>query len=203
MYEIVTTHKQQKKFKKTWEYFCEKYCWINDPYAADGIRYNLISQNRRMRIIRKRVIGTIEFIPYNPYNPHSTVEGRHPFSKLIEIKSNIDYVWEIDKLCIHEDFQRAGNFETFIHIMYDHIQRYKARYYVALIEKRLYRLIKFYYGYGVEKTGSELEGPASSLIPVLIDVEKIVRNDKYVEELIQARKQPESTLTFKSRTSTH
>ncbi|MFG6149963.1 hypothetical protein [Halobacillus sp. B23F22_1] len=203
MYEIVKTPKQQKRFEKTWEYFCEKFCWINDPYAADGIRYNLISKNKRMRVIRKRVIGTVEFIPYNPTNPHSTVEGRYPFSKLNEITSNLDFVWEIDKLCIHEDFQRAGNFEVFMHIMYDHILRYKAKYYVALIEKRLYRLIKFYYGYGVERTGSELAGPASTLIPVMIDVEKIVTKEKYVEKLIQTGKQPENSLPSKRKTFTH
>ncbi|MEB3103246.1 hypothetical protein [Ferviditalea candida] len=52
--------------------------------------------------------GTVEFIPYDPFNPYSTVEGPHrcEFSKLDEIRLNQQLVWEIDKLCMHEKYQR-------------------------------------------------------------------------------------------------
>src|SRR5690625_3744934 len=108
MYELVKTSCQQKQFEKTWEYFCTKYDWLNDPYAKDGQRYNLIT-HQGFIYKRKKAIGTIEFIPYDPTSKSSTVEGtdRFEFSKYDEIKLNQDYIWEIDKLCIRSEERRV------------------------------------------------------------------------------------------------
>lgn len=128
MYEIVKTSRRQKQFAMTWEYFCEKYGWYNDPYAKEGIRYNLLLPGRR-----KKVLGTNEFIPYNPQNPNSTVETHYPFSSFKEIQVNQNKVWEIDKLCIHKKYHRQGYFENFMNVFYDHALTHKPKYYVALI----------------------------------------------------------------------
>ncbi|WP_431800792.1 hypothetical protein [Halobacillus andaensis] len=189
MYEIVNTSGQQKKFEKTWEYFCKKFNWVNDPYALNGIRYNLLLPGNNRIFRRRKVIGTIEFIPYDPANPPSTVEGRYKFSTHKEIQSHQQKVWEIDKLCIHETYQRKGNFESVLHILYDHAMTHYPKYYVALMEKRLYRMVKFYYGYGVEKKGEELLGPTSSLVPVIIDVEQITSRQEYLEKLIGKKRE--------------
>src|SRR5690625_3371667 len=159
MYERVKTRRQQKKFEKTWEYFCKKYNWYNDPYAKDGNRYNLLLHKRQFYKPRE-VIGTIEFIPYDPNNPNSTVEGKHRFeySKLSNVIKYEKRIWEIDKLCIHEAYQRKGYFSLLVHIIMEHASKNNTKYYLALIEKKFYRMLKISFGSIVEQQGSPLVG---------------------------------------------
>ncbi|MBS4209141.1 hypothetical protein [Bacillus sp. FJAT-50079] len=182
MYEIVKSSRQQKKFAHTWEYFCEKYGWHNDPYAKNGVRYNLLSSNNR-----KRVIGTVEFIPYDPNNPHSTVEGRMRFSEFEGVKLHQQRVWEIDKLCLHQDYQRRGYFENFMPVFYDHVQSHKPKYYIGLMEKRFFRMLRISFRLGIEQKGAEFVGPSTTLIPVLFDVEKMMENEEMVRRLFKAQ----------------
>lgn len=186
MYELVKTSRQQKKFEKTWEYFCAKYDWLNDPYAKDGKRYCLIL---RQGIIykRKKTIGTIEFIPYNPNNKDSTVEGpdRFHFSKYDEIKLNKDYTWEIDKLCIHQDYQRQGYFHNFMHVIFHHATENHTKYYLSLMEQKLYRMLKFMLGSFIEQKGEPLVGKTTSLIPTVIHIENILNDTEKTRKLLQ------------------
>lgn len=144
---------------------------MNDPYAVNGCRYNLLY--RKGRIYRtKKVIGTIEFIPYDPKNLNSTVEGpaKFRFSKFDEIRSHQNQTREIDKLCIHKDFQRRGYFQIFMHILYDHATKNNPKYYLALIEKKFYRMLRISYGSNVKQKGEAHVGPTSALIPTVIDI---------------------------------
>lgn len=177
MYEIVRTTKQQKLFEFTWEYFCFKYGWLNDPYAKTGIRYNLLHR----KIVIKgqpKVIGTVEFIPYFHNNPETTVEGpgKFEFFKLEEIKSNPGRVWEIDKLCIHKDHQKQGYLNVFMHVFHDHALKHQPKYYIALIEKKFFRALRISYGLAVEQKGEPIIGPGTSLIPVMFDIDKIMQD---------------------------
>ena len=183
MYEIVRTARQQRQFECTWEYFCRKYHWYNDPYAENGIRY-LITLPRQRIWSRKKVIGTIEFIPYDPNNPYSTVERRFEFSRYEDIMANRDRVWEIDKLCLHQDYQRKGYFHHFADIFLDHAARFKPKYYVALIEKRFYRMLRIVYGFHLEQRGNPLVGESTELVPMLFHIEAFqsdIREKKQME----------------------
>ncbi|WP_156187614.1 hypothetical protein [Peribacillus loiseleuriae] len=186
MFKIVKSSRQQKEFEDTWEYFCDMYGWYNDPYAKSGIRYNLLLPNKQ-----KKVIGTIEFIPYDPTNPDSTVEGRFPFSFDEEIAVNQNRIWEIDKLCLHKDYHRQGYFENFMHVFYDHAKRHSPKYYIALIEKRFFRMLRISFGLGVEQKGEALIGSSTALIPVVFDVEKIMQDDENVRRLLEAKWAPD------------
>lgn len=186
MYERVKTRYQQKKFEEIWEYFCTKYDWLNDPYAKNGQRYNLIT-HQGFIYKRKKAIGTIEFIPYDPTSKNSTVEGpdRFEFSKYNEIRLNQDHIWEIDKLCIHQDYQRQGYFRTFMHILYHHATENQTKYYLSLMEHRLYRMLKFMLGAFIEQKGEPLVGPTTSLIPTVIHVEKILEDKEKTRKLLE------------------
>lgn len=185
MYELVKTRRQQRKFEKTWEYFCAKYNWHNDPYAKDGQRYNLIISEGNF-YKRKKVIGTIELIPYDPNNKNSTVEGpdRFRFSKCDDIRLNKDRIWEIDKLCIHKSYQRQGYFRNFLHIIFYHATENHAKYYLALIEHKLYRMLKFILGSSIEQKDDPIAGSTTSLIPVVIHIEKVLNDQEKTSKLL-------------------
>lgn len=179
MYELVKTSKQQKDFENTWEYFCEYYGWYNDPYALNGVRYNLLLPG----MFRKQVIGTVEFIPYDPKNKNSTVEGKFSFSSIKEIKENQQRVWEIDKLCLHKDYHRQGYFNNFMEVFYEHAKVYRPKYYIGLMEKRFFRMVRILFQIEVEQKGEALVGPTTALVPVMIDIEKIINDEKISKRL--------------------
>lgn len=178
MYEIVKTSRQLKAFKNTWEYFCKKHRWINDPYSENGVRYNLIINKNNYLFKKKTVIGTIEFIPYDPNNPNSTVEGKFNFSKFNDILLYQKRTWEIDKLCIHENYQGKGYFQQFLHVFLDHFKQYQPKYYLALIEEKLFIKLKNYYGVDVIKMGEGFIGHDTKLIPMLFDIEQLMIAEK-------------------------
>ncbi|CAG9620757.1 hypothetical protein [Sutcliffiella rhizosphaerae] len=187
MFEIVKNSKQQKAFQQTWEHICEKQDWYNDPYARNGVRYNLLHIERKVIFSKKKVIGTIEFLPYDPLNPQSTVEGpsKYEFSKLEKVKLHQDRTWEIDKLCLNEAYQRKGNFPLFIHIFYDHIQKHNPKYYIGLMEKKFFRMVRIIFGIGLEQPGDELCGSTTSLIPVIFHIEKLMEDKEKVEHFLR------------------
>lgn len=186
MYVLVKNTRQQKEFQATWETVCRKQNWYNDPYAIDGVRYILFHPLKKV-FVRKRVIGTIEFLPYNPNNPFSTVEGpgKFEFSKIEEIQHNINRTWEIDKLCLGEAYQRQGYFKNFILVFYDHIIKYQPKYYIGLMEKKFFRMIRMVFGIAIEQPGQELKGPTTSLVPIILDIEKLITNKKRVEMILR------------------
>ncbi|MGM8364836.1 GNAT family N-acetyltransferase [Virgibacillus sp. W0181] len=173
MYELVQTKQQQKQFANTWEYFCKKYNWVNDPYAQEGIRYNLINKSH---FRKKQVIGTVEFAPYKPNNPNSTVEaaGKIDFSQYDLLQVMKGHIWEIDKVCIHEDYQRKGYFPTFLRITLDHAKKYGPVYYFGLTEKRLFRMLRMMLGSIVEQYGEALVDSNTTLVPTVVHIEKLM-----------------------------
>lgn len=185
MYELVRTTRQQKRFEKTWEYFCEKYDWMNDPYAQNGQRYNITVQQGFI-YKRKKTIGTIELIPYDYNNKDSTVEGpdRFEFSKYHDIRLYQSNIWEIDKLCIHQDYQRQGYFHNFMHIIFHHATKNQVKYYLSIMEQKLHRMLKFLLGPFIEQKGEPLVGPTTSLIPTVIHIEEILNDKEKISKLL-------------------
>lgn len=192
MFEIVLSLNQQKTFENTWEYFCELYGWYNDPYSTGGLRYLLLLPSHS-----KTVIGTIEFIPYDEENPNSTVEGHFQFSKIEKVKEHKERVWEIDKLCLHKDFQRNGHFEGFLEIFYHHAQEYRPKYYIGLMEKRFFRMVRIIFGVYIIQVGKEIEGETTILIPVVLDMEKIMNNEKMALNLFNKGFKHKNTFNIK------
>ncbi|MBD3107660.1 GNAT family N-acetyltransferase [Bacillus sp. AGMB 02131] len=179
MFEIVKTQKQQKQFEQTWEYFCEKNNWYNDPYTKSGIRYLMMHPEDSTK-----AIGTVEFVPYSPNNPESTVERHYSFSSFPEITSNEGRVWEVDKICIHKDYQSKGLFVQFFPIFHQHALENKPKYYIALMEKKFYRMVRILFGLSVKQIGEEQLADTTVLIPVVLDIEAIMNNTSKVKQLL-------------------
>ncbi|GGE30578.1 hypothetical protein GCM10011391_06560 [Pullulanibacillus camelliae] len=182
MYQRVTTARQQKAFAKTWEYFCRKYGWLNDPYAKKGMRYNLLLDKSTF-FQRKKVIGTVEFIPYDPNNPESTIEPHCPFSDDEGIRLHQARTWEIDKLCIHEDFQKKGHFNQFIAIFFAHMKATQPKFYIGLMEEKFFRMLRMSFGLKVVQQKEKIVSPQTTLVPILFDVEQFLSDSKRVDHL--------------------
>lgn len=187
MYVEVKTKEQQKAFQRTWEFFCQKYAWHNDPYAENGIRYLLLAPDCSRNSL-EHVVGTIEFIPYDPRNRNSTVEGRCRFSQYNDIAQHQDRTWEIDKLCIAEEYQRKGFFKQFMPIFHDHAKQYKPKYYLSFMDKKLFRMLRISFGLAMEQRGTEQIGPANSFVPAVIDIERLLQNRAHVKQLLRSSK---------------
>lgn len=186
MYQRVVTAKQQKSFAQTWEYFCLKHDWHNDPYAPNGERYNVMLPKKSW-IDRTKVIATIEFIPYDPQNPYSTVEGegRESFTAYEEIMEHQGRTWEIDKLCIHEHYQRQGYFQEIVRIILSHATCHQPKYYIALIERKLYRMLRILFGIHIEQKGSSVKGVDTELVPMLFNIEALLQDERAVQAMLQ------------------
>ena len=184
MYEIVNSKKQQKDFEQTWEYFCKKNNWFNDPYTKSGIRYLIKNPQKR-----KNTIGTIELVPYSPTNPESTVERHHSFANYEEITAHQGRVWEIDKLCLHKDYHRQGYFIHIIDVLYTHALEHKPKYYIGLMEKKFFRMVRIVYGVRVIQRSEELVYDKSILVPIMLDIESIIRNETKLAELLSLQKE--------------
>ena len=179
MFEIVTTKKQQKQFETTWEYFCGKFGWVNDPYTANGIRY-LIQHPENP----KKVIGTIEFTPYSPNSKSSTVEKHFAFSSIEMIMQHQARIWEIDKLCLHKDFHRMGLFREFLFICYHHAIQHQPKYYVGMMEKKFFRMARIVLGLKVIQLGEEQGSSRNALVPIILDVEAIMQDENLLKKLL-------------------
>ncbi|NMH75310.1 hypothetical protein HF078_19710 [Bacillus sp. RO2] len=186
MYEQVLNRKQFKSFQNVWEPICKKQRWLNDPYAPDGVRFNLLlPQEKLFFVLKKReVIGTVEFLKFNPKSPYCTVEGhnKYKFSVLEEIVNNQDKVWEIDKLCLKEAYQGRIYFSYFFHVFLDHIITYQPKYYIGLMEKKFYLMIKARFGRAIELK-EEIKGPGTSLMAVMFDVERAMKDSVKMKAL--------------------
>ena len=183
LYEVVTSKKQQKQFEQTWEYFCEKNNWFNDPYTKSGIRYLLKNPTNI-----KKTIGTIELVPYSSTNPESTVERHHSFANYEEIALHQGRVWEIDKLCLHKEYHRQGHFVHIIHVLYNHALEYKPKYYIGLMEKKFFRMARILLGLPVIQRSEALVFDESTLIPVVLDVESIMLDKAKLNVLLSLQK---------------
>ncbi|WP_078553126.1 hypothetical protein [Bacillus alkalicellulosilyticus] len=188
MFEIVKTHRQQKKFEETWEYICSRHGWYNDPYSDDAVRYNLLMPHT-LRFLKPRVVGTIEFIPYSPNNPFSTVEGpsRANFTSYNDIQKHQTRTWEIDKLCIHEQYQRKGHFKGILEIFYNHAITYSPKFYIALMDKKFYRMLKILYGVAIEQRGDAIYSGKDALLPIVFDVEKVMANEELINKYLNRK----------------
>ncbi|MGX1193688.1 GNAT family N-acyltransferase [Metabacillus sp. SLBN-84] len=186
--EKVNNETQQQEFENTWEFLCSKMGWFNDPYSDQGVRYLIVLEENNNR----EIIGTIEFIPYHPNNPYSTVEGKteKSFSVIPEFNNNYKRIWEIDKLCIKQEYQRKGYFHLLLYVFYYHARQYSPRYYIALIEKKFFRMLKISFGLHIVKVGEELIGPDTSLVPVTFNIERLMNNKMIVDGLLKNDKVP-------------
>ncbi|WP_394218317.1 hypothetical protein [Halobacillus trueperi] len=198
MFKVVQTKKQQKEFERTWEYFCCKYRWYNDPYAAEGVRYNIMD--------KKKTIGTIEFIPYVPHSPTSTIEGKScDFSMFHNLAKNNGSVWEVDKLCIKEEYQRQGYFEQFIQVLYHHVTEHQPAYYLAYIESKFYRMLKINFGLQIEVLGKPLIEHNTRLIPISIKADDLIPRHSALFEGVGGKRKRKLLQTLKGlyRTSSY
>ena len=84
-------------------------------------------------------------------------------------------------------------------VFYDHATSHYPKYYVGLMEKKFYRMMRISFGLGVEQRGEALIGPSGALIPIVFDIEKIMQDEEMVKKLLamsSSAKKPEWDRSF-------
>jgi hypothetical protein len=71
-----------------------------------------------------------------------------------------------------------------LHVFYDHAKQRNPKYYLALIEKKLYRMLRISFGLAVEQKGEALVGVNTVLIPILFDIEKMMHDEATVRKFL-------------------
>lgn len=66
--------------------------------------------------------------------------------------------------------------------------KYKPKYYLALIEKKFYRMLRISFGFELEQKGEELIGQSTVLIPVAINIEKLLQDNEPLENCCMVKK---------------
>lgn len=131
--------------------------------------------------------GTIELVPYSPTNPESTVERHHSFSDYEEINLHQGRVWEMDKLCLHKEYHHQGYFVHIIQVLYNHALEHNPKYYIGLMEKKFFRMARIFLGVHFVQRSEALVFDESTLIPVVLDIESIIRDEGKLAELFSLK----------------
>jgi hypothetical protein len=121
-------------------------------------------------------VGTIEFKLFK----NSTIEEIFSFSSFQYIKDNIEHVAEIDKLSIKKENRKKQILNHILSLMTHFAEDNHIRYYIALIEPKLFFSLKAFYHLPVKKLGRKFFYKGDDVIPISFDVRIVNQNkDKY------------------------
>jgi hypothetical protein len=89
---------------------------------------------------------------------------------------NKEFIFEIDKLAIRKDARGLQILSCILSFLAHFSQKHEVRYFVALIEPKLFKSIKLFYKLPTEQIGDAFFFEGDTVIPVSIDVSKAMSN---------------------------
>ncbi|MCA1031357.1 hypothetical protein LCL95_10000 [Bacillus timonensis] len=138
---------------------------LEDFYGQNVERYLIFKKDEG------KYIGTIEIILN--YKEHCKYyEGLYPFSKVLS--GDLTKTCIIQKVTILKDYEGKGYLISLLEAIYKTIIEYSLTHGVALIEPRLYLILKKRYKLSIKRpTGAKsFFYKGGTVVPVLIDLEK-------------------------------
>lgn len=140
-------------------------CWKEKGYELE---FTLDSDKIIILDEEEQGIGTVEFIKYRV--GQNACEEVYPFHDLIEVKTNIDRVVEIDKIALTKTF-RGQNIDKVLYIISKYTKENNLRYGIGLMEPVFYKAMKMFYKIPITKLSKKVFYKGDWVIPVLIDCE--------------------------------
>lgn len=166
MIQKVSNAEEINIFNQIW-----MYCWHEKGYEIQ------FSEKTLGRFIvsdsDNNFVGTVEFKSYC----HSDIEENFAFSRFDYIKTNKNNTVELDKLSILPEKRGKNVLSELLTLITDFAFENKVRYYIALIEPKLFLTLKRFYKVPVMKLGPSFYYKGDDVVPMCLDAE-IVYNEK-------------------------
>lgn len=157
---------------------------LSDVYSKNGYDFDVVQswEKSSLYLILSssrdplEVVGTVEVKPYFPNI--SVIERSFPFSNNQILQGDGLNIAEIGRVTIIESHQSSGAFDNLLSTLAQHTQSYGIDFYVALMDRRLYRALLMSYGIPVTALGEKRFYKGHVVIPVLIDVRFAMSNSE-------------------------
>lgn len=165
-FKIVKTEEEMKIFKRIWLEVCEEKTFESEEFHTSETGVHFLIPNDQ-----GEYVGTMEIGKYIP-NEKSTVQYYYDYSKMEQIKSELDSAYEVDKISILPEYRGQKLLEKMAYAIAFHQKKTDASYYVAAIESLFYRALKTFYKVPIEKVGDKQKFNDFYLYPIIVDGKK-------------------------------
>lgn len=162
----VTTPFLQEKFNQIWET-----CWKEKGYELEYSKHanQFIFGAGKGCVELKQFRHEIDdFFKTSKDNDIKNFR----FSKLEEIKHCLDKTFEIDKLSILKENRGKRILDDILLFLGDFALENNVKYYIALLEPKLFLSLKIFYHLPIKKVGKTFHYKGDKVVPIVFNVEK-------------------------------
>jgi hypothetical protein len=163
MYETVVSEEQLSLFNELLNQVYGKRNYIYDEVGRLTENYHLFL----IKDIVGQYIGTIEINLYK--KEFSENEREFVFSDWIDTKRYKGRIYELGKLTIIDEKQSIVHFKITLEAIANFAYDNNVRYYVALIDRRLFISLKRFCKTGLKKLGEERDYKGHIVVPAIVD----------------------------------
>lgn len=100
---------------------------------------------------------------------NSETKKHYNLKKNAFIESEMEYVYEVDKLAILKKFRGMKVLSDILNFLVEFSEGKNVKYFVALMEPRLFKSIHRFYGIAINQIADEFDFEGDLVIPVCID----------------------------------
>lgn len=179
MFTKVCSARKKEMFNEVWK----------DIAQEIGSSFKEIQSNSTAYILTNSQdvgVGTVEFIPYH-FEANSYVDAYFPFSKVLDPRMKTENIHIIAKLGIKQEFRKQGYFQELINLISEFSIQNNTPYFIANINKDVYRILRFMYKGKIDIIGKEFHPTENvTMCPVLIHMEESLKknaNETWFQQL--------------------
>jgi hypothetical protein len=170
MYLTTKNETNKMLFNQTWKQIAEEIECAYSPVSDGG---HLILDESGQGI------GTIELIPFQPHSKQA-VDTYFDFSNCQDILKYGDKLHAIGKLGLLKESRgsKGGHFQTLLEAIIEHSQENGVDYYIATLNKDVYRSLMFLYRPKLEILSDRIELSKISIYPVVLHMKETLERCK-------------------------
>ena len=164
---IHTNSSQSKQlFNATWEQIAAEIHCVYAPISGDGRL--IVNENGEG-------VGTIEFTPFSPHT-NQGIDHYYSFSHDERLHQYGHQLYSISKLGIKKEYRgsQTGYFQTLMELIIDHHRDNNVDYYIASLNKSVYRALMHLYQPKIETLHPAIPIGKISIYPIVLHMEETI-----------------------------